>query len=184
MPCQHPTTQFFIGWIPFMPPNQQHQRTEGFAVKATEKVKILTICKQVYTKHNVKYMRQRQTSEWGEIMWTLSCNSNNEAGTAGLQHNIGSHQYTSAVLTVDWLTISCVITTLSFSALTLLVWHQEKHWVMMCWCDDLSEVRCRLFLYGPADATAIPKTHHLTPFKSRLVLPFWYWHTQVVKWVK
>jgi len=28
-PCQHPTTQFFTGWMPFLPPNQQHQSTEG-----------------------------------------------------------------------------------------------------------------------------------------------------------
>jgi len=31
--------------------------------------------------------------------------------------------------------------------------------------DDVlvSGVRCRLFAYGPADATAIPKPHHLLP---------------------
>jgi len=28
-PRQHPTTQFFTGWMPFLPPNQQHQSTEG-----------------------------------------------------------------------------------------------------------------------------------------------------------
>jgi len=28
--CQHPTTQFFTGWMPFLPPNQQCQSTEGF----------------------------------------------------------------------------------------------------------------------------------------------------------
>ena len=28
-PCQHPTTQFFTGRMPFLPPNQQHQSTEG-----------------------------------------------------------------------------------------------------------------------------------------------------------
>jgi len=26
---QHPTTQFFTGQMPFLPPNQQHQSTEG-----------------------------------------------------------------------------------------------------------------------------------------------------------
>ena len=26
---QHPTTQFFTGWMPFLPPNQQRQSTEG-----------------------------------------------------------------------------------------------------------------------------------------------------------
>jgi len=35
--------------------------------------------------------------------------------------------------------------------------------VMSCWCGYLSGARCRLFAYGPADATAIPKHHHLLP---------------------
>ena len=44
--------------------------------------------------------------------------------------------------------------------------------MMRCWCGYLSGVRCRLFAYGPADATAIPKTKSsLASFKSRLVLP-------------
>jgi len=30
-PCQHPTTQFFTGRMPFLPPNQQRQSTEGTA---------------------------------------------------------------------------------------------------------------------------------------------------------
>jgi len=28
-PHQHPTTRFFTGQMPFLPPNQQHQSTEG-----------------------------------------------------------------------------------------------------------------------------------------------------------
>ena len=48
---------------------------------------------------------------------------------------------------------------IAFSALTLLVGRQEEHpacknWVMRCWCDCLSGARCRLFAYGPSDATA------------------------------
>ena len=55
-----------------------------------------------------------------------------------------------------------------FSALTLLVEHQEehlarKHSVIGCWCGYLSGARCRLFVCGPADATAISKPHHLLP---------------------
>jgi len=47
----------------------------------------------------------------------------------------------------------------AFSALTLLVGRQEEHpayknWLMRCWCGYLSGARCRLFAYGPADATA------------------------------
>jgi len=54
-------------------------------------------------------------------------------------------------------------------ALTLLVVCQEEHpacknWVMRYWCGYLSGPRCRLFAYGPADATAIPKSHHRLPY--------------------
>ena len=55
-----------------------------------------------------------------------------------------------------------------------------KNWVMTCWCGYLSGVRCRLFAYGPADATASQAPSSLASFKSRLVLPFWYRLTQVV----
>ena len=35
-----------------------------------------------------------------------------------------------------------------------------KNWVLGCWHGYLSGVRYRLFAFGPADATAIPKPHH------------------------
>jgi len=38
-----------------------------------------------------------------------------------------------------------------------------KKSAMRCWCGFLSGARCRLFAYGPADATAIPKPRHLLP---------------------
>ena len=47
--------------------------------------------------------------------------------------------------------------------MTLLVERHEEHpackscdEVLDCWCAYLSGARCRLFAYGPADATAIP----------------------------
>jgi len=48
---------------------------------------------------------------------------------------------------------------------------------MRCWCDYLSGSMCRLFAYGPADATA---SH--PPIISCLIYiqPFWYRLTQVV----
>ena len=50
---------------------------------------------------------------------------------------------------------------------------------MRFWCGYLSGVRCRLFAYGPADATALQiPISSLASFKSRLVLPFWYRLTQ------
>jgi len=50
---------------------------------------------------------------------------------------------------------------IAFSALTLLVGHQEeypacKYWLMSCWRGYLSGARCKWFAYGPADATATP----------------------------
>jgi len=48
---------------------------------------------------------------------------------------------------------------LAYSALTLLVGRHDEHpasknWVMRCWCGYLSGARCRLFAYGPTNATA------------------------------
>ena len=53
---------------------------------------------------------------------------------------------------------------------------------MRCWCVYLSGARCRLFAYGPADATAIPKPHHLLPhyLNRDWFLPFRSGLTQVV----
>jgi len=42
---------------------------------------------------------------------------------------------------------------------------------MRCWCGYLSGARCRLFACGPADATAIPKPHHLLPHLN----PDWFY---------
>jgi len=33
--CQHPTTEFSTGRMPFLPPNQQHQSTEGIIFEKT-----------------------------------------------------------------------------------------------------------------------------------------------------
>jgi len=46
-----------------------------------------------------------------------------------------------------------------------------KNWVMRCWCGYLSGARCRLFAYGPADATAIPKPQCLLPHLN----PDWFY---------
>ena len=47
--------------------------------------------------------------------------------------------------------------------LWLLVGRQEEHPACKYWCGYLSGARNRLFAYGPADAIAIPKPHHLLP---------------------
>ena len=50
---------------------------------------------------------------------------------------------------------------ITFSALTLLVWQQERHltcknWVLRYWCGCLSGARCKWCAYSPADVTATP----------------------------
>jgi len=69
----------------------------------------------------------------------------------------------------------------AFSVLTLLTGHQKEHLASKKLTGDVLviclEQGARLFAYGPADATAIPKLHHLLAhliLNSRLVLPFWY----------
>ena len=54
------------------------------------------------------------------------------------------------------------VSEVAFSTLTLLVERQGDHpdcknWVIGCWCGYLSGASCRLFAYGPTDATAIAK---------------------------
>jgi len=60
----------------------------------------------------------------------------------------------------------------AFSALMLLVEHQEGHpagknWGMRCKCGYLSGAKCKWFAYGPTDAT------FLASVKSRMVMSFW-----------
>ena len=59
-----------------------------------------------------------------------------------------------------------LLTYCAFSAVTLLVGHQEEHpvcknRVMRCWHGYLSAAKCRLFAHGPADATVTPKPHYI-----------------------
>jgi len=58
----------------------------------------------------------------------------------------------------------------TFSALTQLVGQHpaSKNWVLRCWHGYLCGVRCSLFAYGPADATALH--HHLLPY----LYPDWF----------
>jgi len=64
--------------------------------------------------------------------------------------------------------------------LTFLLGRQEEHpacrnWVTGCWCGYLYGARRRLFAYGPADATAIPKPRNLLPhINPDWFLYFWY----------
>ena len=54
---------------------------------------------------------------------------------------------------------------------------------MRCWCGYLSGVKCRLFAYGPADAIAVPKPHHLFPdLNPDWFLPHNAMHPQYMLW--
>jgi len=112
-------------------------------------------------------------SRFSSVLQRITC-------TAALPH------LAQQTLLLLWVLLLSVTIIPAIGALTLLVGRQEehpacKHSLMRCWCGYLSGARCRLFAYGPADATAIPKTpSSLASFKSRLVLPFWFRLTQVV----
>jgi len=49
-PCQHPTAQFFTDQMPFLPPNQQCQSTEGvfMLVALSLQYYVVVMCQSVY----------------------------------------------------------------------------------------------------------------------------------------
>jgi len=51
--CQHPTTQFSTGWMPFLPPNQQHQSTEGTGSLTHNISPAVDVYECVYTERGV-----------------------------------------------------------------------------------------------------------------------------------
>jgi len=94
-----------------------------------------------------------------------------ETSSAAGATTAGTSTSPATSISVPWLIDWC-----AFGALMLLVRRQEEHpgcrnWVMECWCGRLSAARCRLFAYGPANATAIPKPHHLLPHLN----PDWFY---------
>jgi len=100
---------------------------------------------------------------WQTVPREQSCDSKTSVVESGTRCLAASSVYNAGSNRVEFLQAWW-----SNSALTLLVGRQEKHlvcknWVMRCWCGYLSAARCRLFAYGPADATAISKPHHLLP---------------------
>jgi len=46
-PRQHPTTQFFTGRMPLLPPNQQRQSTEGSVAMTWQKINFTALVKKV-----------------------------------------------------------------------------------------------------------------------------------------
>jgi len=68
-----------------------------------------------------------------------------------------------------YITTSVVGRKLAFSALTLLVWHQEEHPACKMAWSGLSEARCKLFAFAyDPDATATPIISCLIKIQSGL----------------
>ena len=102
----------------------------------------------------------RNCSSWSHLLSTKHTTIWSLKETCIRQHNHSS--INQSIICIRSLICICL------QCLRLLVGRQEGHlarkkWVMTCWCGYLSGVRCRLFAYGPADATAIPKPHQLLP---------------------
>ena len=56
-PCQHPTTQFFTGRMPFLLPNQQRQSTSSYACKLNVMSNIEFKCDKIfYAKELLHFM--------------------------------------------------------------------------------------------------------------------------------
>jgi len=118
-----------------------------------------------------------------ELFWTelLKCR------TVKFRHSFIPYcldHYISASWHCSWIFLYyfSLFSLYAFSALTLLVGRQEGHPAckkqsggVLAWLSVWSEVQTCIW----------PSWCHchslsLAPVKSRLVLPFWYWHTQVV----
>ena len=73
-PHQHPTALFFTGWMPFLPPNQQRQRTKGKGNRNTKNIKITTQ-KPIYAEKVcdmctlLKYVKMQQYAKYAAIVY-------------------------------------------------------------------------------------------------------------------
>jgi len=82
-PCHHPTPQFFTGWMPFLPPNQRRQCTEGYqdhflGICASLSYSMETAQKWVggnyaaCRRHDCVYLFTVKVSHCSEKFWTYS----------------------------------------------------------------------------------------------------------------
>jgi len=68
-PRQHPTTQFFTGRMPFLPPNQQRQSTEGSkALKACHETNVKSV--QKYISDKTLKLTSKQDSSYSRSNWS------------------------------------------------------------------------------------------------------------------
>ena len=105
------------------------------------------------------------------------------------QTNSGLSYQSVTFTSLTW--IRCNLNTFGdYSNVPPVLWHcwlgiRKSIWPlkMGCWCGYLSEAKCRLFYWltdCPADATAPQTLTSLASFKCRLLIPTWYWLTQVI----
>jgi len=99
-----------------------------------------------------------------------------------LQVGRRNHVPSSFTFQQTWNTL-VVVQVFAFSAFTLLVGRWEEHltckkWVMGCWCGYLPGLRCRLFAYGPADATAFQN-----PIVSSHLIQSGFYRTTLVQYM-
>jgi len=70
------------------------------------------------------------------------------------------------------LTFEYQVISLLFASIYFQDFFPGEWWVSDgCWCGYLSGARCRLFAYGPADATTSQKTNHILPHLN----PDWFY---------
>ena len=74
-------------------------------------------------------------------------------------------------VTVQHIAVSVMTTITSMTPADDVVCTTRLSYVMRCGCGYLAGARCRLFAYGPADATAISKPHHV----FRHLYPDWFY---------
>ena len=102
--------------------------------------------------------------------------------TAVSEHWMKHKSLTKPMAWAQFFVYHCTVDS-TFCALMLLVGRQEGHsackkWVMRCWHDYLSGMRCRLAYGWPSWCHC--HSLSLASVKSRFVLPFWYRLTCVV----
>jgi len=149
--------------MPFLPPNQQRQCTEGMSDKISLVHCVLSYQAAVFGGWPEIFLREQHK---GQEHHSLAQHPVQSQATA-TNHPSGNNLKTT--LDNSYFNNSSTITTIAntnetlnkyaFSALTLLAGWQEGHpackkRVVGCWHGYVSGARCRL-AYSPADATAI-----------------------------
>jgi len=86
---QHPTTQFFTGWMPFLPPNQQCQSSEGIALLHSAVIrlnrKIHYFCKVTTSSDKKRYNSRTTSIQHGTVVTSIITSKNKLSITLQIQ---------------------------------------------------------------------------------------------------